>query len=239
MSAAGDKFRADLAVPEHGSAPQLVRARQSHQPNELVVPGEHPALGHVLRFVLFATSAGEARDRVTAMAEIWHEEGQLIPARPRILVGAVREPGTFGFGPPRKFELCAHAQELLDEGLYDSAVITAQVACEVWFEVALRILLGPVDADQATPAPLISERLVPQEAKACKVWHAVTGEHIDDQPFWREYRDVVARRDRVVHSAERMSELEAEESVRTAKVVCDYIAGAWIRTRTTARAASA
>lgn len=95
----------------------------------------------------------------------------------------------------------------------EAAVVTAQIATEVYAELAFAELTREQVSTDWHDA--ITELISPMHHdKARKLWVALTGDKTrDTQDPWRSYKAHVARRNKVVHEGARVTPAEAEASV--------------------------
>ena len=49
-----------------------------------------------------------------------------------------------------------------------------------------------------------------------KLYTALTGDEIQNQPFWQKYAESATRRNRIIHQGATVGKAEAEESLKTA-----------------------
>lgn len=129
---------------------------------------------------------------------------------------------------PRHLELLKLAQQLCEEDRPDLAVVTAQTACEVYAEVAIREMLRARkigEFENVIPELLSSYSLMDRRGR--RVFHALTGESIQRSEFWADYKAHVELRNRVVHRGEEVTTANASDSIAVAEAFHEYLANAW------------
>jgi HEPN domain-containing protein len=129
---------------------------------------------------------------------------------------------------PRHFELLKIASELRERGQREFAVIAAQMACELYAEVALTELLKARhigELEEVIPDLLGGYNLMDRRGQ--RLFHALTGRSIQQADFWTNYKRHVERRNRVVHKGEEPTDDEAAASIAAAGSFFDYVAKAW------------
>ena len=96
------------------------------------------------------------------------------------------------------------------------AVVVAQMASEVLAEQVLdawleKISLGDLEKwiDDRTPSSNLSNEIVR------RLYVALTGDQIQDRPFWSDYKAHVELRNDVVHGGKQIERTAAEKSVET------------------------
>src|SRR6266511_1913279 len=96
--------------------------------------------------------------------------------------------------------LLAMARKLLDEGQFSLAVIVCHMACEVAAERSLSAAFakkGLQDLGKAVDEFLNGYNLAAERNR--KLYTALTGDHIEQQPFWPKFKESATRRNDIVH----------------------------------------
>lgn len=129
---------------------------------------------------------------------------------------------------PRHLQLLRLAKELHGEGRADVAIVTAQTACEVYAEVAIREMLrarklGEFEA--VIPELLNSYSLTDRRGQ--QVFHALTGKSIQRSDLWPGYKAHVELRNRIVHRGVEPTVDEASDSIAIAEAFHELVATAW------------
>ena len=120
------------------------------------------------------------------------------------------------FTYPQK--LLALAQGLIDSGEFSVSIVVAHMACEVATDRALN------DAFKAKGIEYLEEpieRLLPSNnlgnKSVRKIYTALTGDEIQNQPFWQRFTDSVTRRNNISHNGATYGQADAEASLKVAK----------------------
>ena len=123
---------------------------------------------------------------------------------------------------PRKF--LDLTQTLINEKKFEMAVVAAHMACEIAAERAvsrafakksIKYLEKPILA-YVSGYNLGNKRLR-------KLYNALTGNQIQDQPFWRAFKESAERRNQAVHKGGITTKAEAEDSYRAASDLVAYL----------------
>ena len=121
-------------------------------------------------------------------------------------------------------QLLETAAEMLERGRHEVSVVTAQMACEIcaervfrayFIERELSFLEGAVD-DLMPSYNLAND-------KVRSVYVAITGDPIQKQFFWSEYKIVVTLRNKAVHAGSRLQKSQAQMVLRVAKLVVKHL----------------
>lgn len=129
---------------------------------------------------------------------------------------------------PRHKQLFKLARELLEDEKPGLAVVTAQTACEVYAEIAIAEMLKARslgEFEDVIPKLLSSFSLKDKRGQA--VFHALTGEHVQQADFWKRYHEHVERRHAVVHRGLDVTPEEGAASVAAATEFFEYVAATW------------
>jgi hypothetical protein len=116
------------------------------------------------------------------------------------------------------------AQDLVEKGEFSIAVVVAHMACEISVERALSrafkakgidYLEQPVD-DLLPGYNLANERVR-------NLYNAVTGDEIQKQSFWQQFKESATRRNKAVHEGRIATKAEAEASFNAASGLVAYL----------------
>jgi hypothetical protein len=127
--------------------------------------------------------------------------------------------------PPQAHErLLDKARALFENDEHEYATVAAQTACEVAIGQSMRRLMptSPASLRKALEG-LINKQFSLSQERVADLWSALAGEEIRQAEFWTRYRQHVVRRNGVVHEGSSVAEGEAEDSLRVAMEVCDYV----------------
>lgn len=132
----------------------------------------------------------------------------------------------FGYSGPYHQVFLDMAKRLLDQGHQQMAVIAARTACEVCVEEALGKLL------KHKGLGLLEESiddLVPNynlaNDKLRKLYVTVSGDNIQDAPFWSAFKEFATLRNKTVHEGKWIGRGKAEESLEVASKFVQHIEG--------------
>jgi hypothetical protein len=121
-------------------------------------------------------------------------------------------------------ELLEAAAEMLTRGRHEVSVVTAQMACEICAERVFRAYFvgrGVTFLEDAVDDLLPSYNLASEKVRTLYV--ALTGDAIQQQFFWAEYKVVVTLRNKAVHAGSRLQESQAQLVLRVAKLVVKHL----------------
>lgn len=121
-------------------------------------------------------------------------------------------------------QLLEAATEMVASGRHEIAVVTAQMACEICADRVLRAYFigrGVSFLEDAVDDLLPSYNLASEKVRA--VYVALTGDQIQQQFFWSEYKVVVTLRNKAVHAGSRLQESQAKMVLRVAKLVVKHL----------------
>lgn len=121
-------------------------------------------------------------------------------------------------------QLLEAACDMLERERYEVSVVTAQMACEICTERVLRAFFlarGVSFLEDSVDDLLPSYNL--SNDKVRKVYVALSGDPIQQQFFWSEYKVVVSLRNKAVHSGARIQESQAQMVLRVAKLVVKHL----------------
>ena len=114
-----------------------------------------------------------------------------------------------------------------NDGDYEVAVVTAQMAAEISSEQSIGTYLARKNVPELEE-PLAG--LFPSYSLAndrvLKLYTALRGDRLQDRPFWPAYKEHAARRNRVVHRGERADKAAAEASLAAVEHLLAYLRSA-------------
>lgn len=115
-------------------------------------------------------------------------------------------------------KLLVLAQRLIDSEEFSISVVVAHMACEVATDRAF------TDAFKAKGIEYLEEpieKLLPSNnlgnKSVRKIYTALTGDEIQDQPFWPQFTESATRRNKISHNGATVGQVEAEASLAVAK----------------------
>lgn len=130
----------------------------------------------------------------------------------------------------RWFELRMVAKDLHQHGeQHDLAVIVAQTACEILIESTIVDLIRRRDEPLAEALGDMLRSYSFMDDRSRTVWAALTGERVEQQPFWPKYKAHVERRNAVAHRGSQVTEDEAGDSISAEVALFRYLMATWVR----------
>ena len=109
---------------------------------------------------------------------------------------------------------------MISHDRYEISVVIAQMACEVSVERIFGLFFTHRGLKEFE-API--EDLLPSfnfgNDKVRKLYTALTGDNIQSEFFWSEYKTMVSIRNKAVHAGERIQKNQAQMVLRVAKLV--------------------
>lgn len=125
---------------------------------------------------------------------------------------------------PYPEKLLGTARDLIDKGEFSIAVVVAHMACEISVERALSRAFKSKGIDYLEQ-PVF--KLFPSYNLANKrvrnLYNAVTGNEIQKQSFWKEFKASATRRNNAVHDGKIATKAEAEDSFTAATELVAYL----------------
>jgi hypothetical protein len=116
---------------------------------------------------------------------------------------------------PRDLDLLSTAGEVLRAGHPETAVVVAQTAVERVADWALRMALR-MTLPEGAVEPLLN--VVPDrifmDRRTGAIWTSLTGDVLTEKKPWKEYHELIERRNRVVHTGFRPTDEDARTSIR-------------------------
>jgi hypothetical protein len=130
----------------------------------------------------------------------------------------------FNNHPPWYRSLLESANRLMSDGQREIAVVTAQMACEIYTETAFSTLFRKkaVQYLEDSIAGLLPSYNLGND-RVRNLYVALTGDNIQDQPFWSRYKSAVSLRNGAIHRGERVSEIQAQDALRAFEEVVHHI----------------
>jgi hypothetical protein len=113
-----------------------------------------------------------------------------------------------------------------EDGDHEVAVVTAQMAVEVMIEQTIGGLLrsrGLEDLDEPLSDLLPSYNI--GNERVLRLYDALSGEQIQNEAFWPNFKEHVKRRNQIVHRGMRASRQDAEESIAAVEAVLAHLQG--------------
>jgi hypothetical protein len=104
-----------------------------------------------------------------------------------------------------------------NEKKFEMAVVTAHMACEVATERSLSKALRELNKPglQEAVTDLLNGYNLARE-KTRKLYTALTGDQVAQQPFWSDFKDSATRRNHIVHKGLTVVDMDAQKSVDAA-----------------------
>ena len=118
-------------------------------------------------------------------------------------------------------KLLGKSKQYLKDGQDETAVVFAQIACEMCTEYALTLLFQ-IRGVQFLSEPLLDLFQVRNivNNRLQKVYTALSRDRIQRTPFWQKLKQHYERRNKIVHKGARCTKREAQESI---SVIGQYI----------------
>lgn len=120
--------------------------------------------------------------------------------------------------------LLATCKGFIEDGQYSISVVVAHMACEVSVERALsnafvskglQYLAEPI-MDFLNGYNLSNDR-------NRKLYNVLTGDQIEERPFWQAFKESATRRNKIVHASKVIGQDEAQNSYRAARDFVSHI----------------
>jgi hypothetical protein len=124
-------------------------------------------------------------------------------------------------GPQRLLET---AERLFNAGENDVAVIVAQTACEVVAERAITKVFstkGIAELEGPVTDYLVSYSIHGERNR--KLYSALTGDKIGDEPFWSKYKKLADMRHEAVHCGVMCDKESTREGLEAAKRLVEHV----------------
>jgi hypothetical protein len=116
------------------------------------------------------------------------------------------------------------ARRFYDSGEYGVAVIVAATACEVVVERAMTgafTAKGVADLEEPVMELVMSCAL--SQPKNRNLYAALTGDAIHKKGFWQGYLALVQRRNRTVHTGEKIAQVDAQADLEAAEQFVGHV----------------
>ena len=126
--------------------------------------------------------------------------------------------------PKYPSQLLEAAEEMAASKKFEIAVVTSQMACEIQVERVLRAWFkcrALVDLESAIGDLLPSYNL--SNEKLRKLYTSLTGDAIQRQAFWSEYKVLVSLRNKAIHGGARLQHTHAQVSISAAKRMLHHL----------------
>jgi len=132
--------------------------------------------------------------------------------------------------PPFHKALLDRAKQLISQKEFGLAVVTAQTACEVLTEQVFTVAFAKKGVGfLADSVGDLFQSYNLNNSKLRAVYQALTADVVTNQRFWSGYVEHVARRNRVVHSGEAVTEQQANASWDAARDLLHHLEGVMSR----------
>lgn len=121
-------------------------------------------------------------------------------------------------------ELIRTATRLLDEGQYGICVVVAHMACEVATEARLSGAFSRRGIDyleEPVLAFLNGYNLGVDRTR--RLYTAMTGDAIQEQSFWQEFKESAARRNATIHRGYKVGRAEATRSLSATTAFVEHV----------------
>ncbi len=121
-------------------------------------------------------------------------------------------------------KLLTAARDLIDKGEFSIAVVVAHMACEISVERALSRSFKAKDIDYLQkPIKDLGFTYNLANDRVRKLYNAVSGDEIQKQSFWEEFKASAERRNDAVHEGKIATTEEAEASFNAASNLVAYL----------------
>jgi hypothetical protein len=116
------------------------------------------------------------------------------------------------------------AQSLIDQGHFNIAVVTSHIACEVAAERAFDVAYAAMSLEPLGEAvgSLMNGHNLGND-KHRKLYNALTGTQLENQPFWQRFLTASKKRNSIVLKGEHATKTEAETAVQAAKELITHL----------------
>jgi len=121
-------------------------------------------------------------------------------------------------------KLLTAARDLIDKGEFSIAVVVAHMACEISVERALSRAFKAKGIDYLQqPIKELGFSYNLANDRVRKLYNAVTGDEIQKQSFWKEFKASAERRNDAVHEGKIATKEEAEASFAAGSDLVAYL----------------
>ena len=124
-------------------------------------------------------------------------------------------------------QLITLAERLLRDNEFSMSVVVAHLAAEVAAGRKLTdafVARGIPDLEEAVTALFSGSNLTNERIR--KLYTALTGDDIGNEPFWSDFRSSAQLRNRIAHAGSIASQSEAERAIAAASAVIKHL-GKW------------
>ena len=116
------------------------------------------------------------------------------------------------------------AQSLIDQGHFNIAIVTSNMACEVAAERAFDAAYAAKKLEPLGEAVdgLMNGHNLGNE-KHRKLYNALTGTELEKQSFWPRFKNASEKRNSIVHKGGHANKIEAEAALQAANELITYL----------------
>jgi hypothetical protein len=120
-----------------------------------------------------------------------------------------------------RFEvLLDSAKQLRDQDYHEAAIVTAQIACEVYTEIVLSAMFTRKDIEYLfDPISKLLNNYNLGHNRVRKIYVAVCDDPIHEQPFWSRFKQHTERRNNVVHRGQQADQADADDSITVVRML--------------------
>jgi hypothetical protein len=120
------------------------------------------------------------------------------------------------------------AEALRRDGHFGPAVVTAQAAVEVVTEFVILDTLRERGPELEEPFRKFIRSFSLRDERLRSLYQALTGDDIAQTDFWAELNEHMRRRNEVAHGETRVSQDDADRSIRVARTAVNHLIGRWV-----------
>jgi energy-converting hydrogenase Eha subunit C len=120
--------------------------------------------------------------------------------------------------------LLAIARRLIDQGLFNIAIVTSHMACEVAAERAFDAAYAAKKLEplgEAVDGLMNGNNLAKDKHR--KLYNALTGTELEKQSFWPQFKSASEKRNSIVHRGGHANKNEAEAALQGANELVTYL----------------
>jgi hypothetical protein len=120
--------------------------------------------------------------------------------------------------------LLSTARNLMNDGQFSISVVVAHMACEIATERTLSQAFAKNNIqylEESITDFLNGYNLASDRNR--KLYTSLTGDEIQNQPFWQQFKESAKRRNEIVHQGKIAKKAEAEESFKAANDLITYL----------------
>jgi hypothetical protein len=123
---------------------------------------------------------------------------------------------------PYSDTLLAKSRELIDNSDFNIAVVVALIACEIGVESTVSLIVD--NKALGYLQEIIFDNYSLASPRTLKIFNALTGEEVQQLPFWRDFLNSVTLRNKTVHRrAGTVTREQAEDAHRAAGELLAYL----------------